>query len=176
MRGCCLWPVDWTWVLGWVVFSYTARRAMKECVVCYSLDDNLLHCRHVVCDRCLPRLMSPLCPYCRTPILSTAPVVVRAPPDYQRKILLLCGFLWCVTFVGVVVFNMNVPVNSEERSRLFYVLVIWLLFIVLTWKNPFSRSRAEYEEDVFICLVFCLMPISCIVCVSAALHFKYKVG
>ena len=144
---------------------------MKECIVCYSLDDNLLNCRHVVCDRCLPRLMSPLCPYCRTPILSTAPVV--APPDYQRKILLLCGFLWCVTFVGVVVFT---PVNSVERSGFFYVLCIWLLFIVFTWKTPFSRSGAEYEEDVFICLVFCLMPISCIVCVSATLHFKYKVG
>lgn len=149
--------------------SRVAGLGFNECVVCYSLDGKLLKCRHILCDRCLPRLISLSCPYCRTPILSLPPV--ETPSADQQRVLLLCFFLWSVVFIGVV-FNTNLYVLVDLSC--FLVLGAWLFFIVVTWKNPFGRSGFEYENDVFLCLIFCLMPISCIVFISFT--FKNKLS
>ena len=53
---------------------------LGECIVCYSFDGKFLNCRHIVCDRCLPKLISPLCPYCRAFIHRSQVVFEQVEP------------------------------------------------------------------------------------------------
>ena len=94
---------------------------LNECIVCYSFDGKFLNCRHIVCDRCLPKLISPLCPYCRAFIhrsqvvfeqVEPPQVVVEPPQVVVEQVVVEQVVVEQVELPQVVVEQVVVPAST----------------------------------------------------------------